>query len=1234
MAKRKASELLERHPKKLNTSTDFVYYQPALHPKIQKVSATKIGKRPIYKFFVDYDGKQFPLRCMLDNGSTSFVISPEAAKAFAIPVVKRQRPVQTGDASGNNMKTENMFTIPLGLSFGNHRSYDEEDHAFEVIKTAADYDALIPAWYLQKHKARGTTTSHLHFPHCPTECYNHGKIHPEYSITYDKRIALNEKAIHIGAVVHSNPTIASKLPKCYQKFLLLFDPKEAEKLPDNKGCDHRIELKGPEDKLRMGPIYQLSIEEEKILIKYLDTMIREGKIRPSSSTVGSPILFVPKPNGRGLRLCIDYRHLNDYTKKDKTPLPIMEELSSRVRGATHITKIDLKSGFYLIRMALGHEKYTAFRTKFGLYEYLVMPFGLCNAPATFQREINRILRPLLGLELVIKTDVHINDDDGMVVVAYIDDILIATKGSLEKHHKQVSKVFQLLMDNNLCIEIDKCIFDATRTPFLGFIVSGEGLQMDPEKAQAIVDWPRPTSRKEVQQLLGLWNFYRRFIQNFSGIVSPITDLLRQDVEFKWGEAQEAAFLKITILFTSGKTPILRHYDPHRPALLETDASDFAIAGILSQKFEDGKIHPVRFTSRKLTPAELNYDVYDKEMLAVVFSLNKNRHYLQGAEHKTTIYSDHQNLTYFQSTPLLNRRQARWSEELKQYNFVLLYRKGSSNTKADILSRCPAFTSREGGTTSATSQPMLDKEQWLEVGAMELDSEEYEVIKISAMEMELLLPEAKERIKEKARLDDKYKEICTQVIKGGNIDKSFTITDDLLCWKNRIYVPEGMRQRVIQSEHDSKVAGHFGRDRTMELISRNFYWTNMERDVRKYCSECDICQRTKAPRHAKHGLLHPLELACKPWTHISTDFITDLPESEGATIILVVVDRFTKMAHFVSIKKKDSPTVARAYLENVWKYHGFPEDVVSDRDTTFTGSFFTDLYDYLGIKRSMSTAYHPQTDGQTERINQVIESYLRSYCNYEQNDWASMLAMAEYAYNNSKHSTTKISPFYANYGFEARASWPTEIQFRNPASEMYGHYMTGVHKQLKDRLEVAVEAMKKNYNKKRKEVAPFKKGELVLLNGRNIRAKHRCKKLEDKMLGPFEIISVGSNNRYCKLKLPEHWKLHPVFNIDLLERYKGTDPKKQVIEIEADGEDWEMENIVASGPTDHNPRQHVFLVKWKGYAQEENTWETYDNVAEHNAKLLEDYYARNEGIAKDERFSKKRKNKKEKNLRKR
>jgi len=250
--------------------------------------------------------------------------------------------------------------------------------------------------------------------------------------------------------------------------------------------------------------------------------------------------------------------------------------------------------------------------------------------------------------------------------------------------------------------------------------------------------------------------------------------------------------------------------------------------------------------------------------------------------------------------------------------------------------------------------------------MELDFEHnFKLIQISAFEVELPLPEAKDRIKDKAMVNNRYRELNKHVVAEGNINKGFSIIDDLLCWKNRIYVPKGLQQQIIKSEPDSKIAGHFGRERTLELITRTFYWTNMQRDIQKYCSERDICQRMKPSRHAKHGLLHPLELACKPWMHISTDFITDLPESEGAMVILLVIDRFTKMAHCIPLKKKDSPTVARAYFEYVWKYHGFPEDIVSDRDSTFTGSFFMDLYDYLEIQRSMSTAYHPQTDSETE-----------------------------------------------------------------------------------------------------------------------------------------------------------------------------------------------------------------------------------------------------------------------------
>src|SRR6202163_1415711 len=239
---------------------------------------------------------------------------------------------------------------------------------------------------------------------------------------------------------------------------------------------------------------------------------------------------------------------------------------------------------------------------------------------------------------------------------------------------------------------------------------------------------------------------------------------------------------------------------------------------------------------------------------------------------------------------------------------------------------------------------------------------------------------KEKFKKEIGQDEEYQGILRKVQeKNQNVDGRVGIDKEgILCWKERLYVPDGFRKEVLHQEHDSRIAGHFGRERTLELITRNFYWSKLEDDVREYCNKCDSCQRTKTPRHAKHGLLHPLELPSSPWTYISVDFITDLPESNGNRNIMVVVDRFTKMAHFIPTDKREASTVARLFLNNVWKYHGMPIDIVSDRDTVFTGHFLADLYQFLGIKRSMSTAFHPQTDGQTERINQNIEHYLRTY----------------------------------------------------------------------------------------------------------------------------------------------------------------------------------------------------------------------------------------------------------------
>jgi hypothetical protein len=277
--------------------------------------------------------------------------------------------------------------------------------------------------------------------------------------------------------------------------------------------------------------------------------------------------------------------------------------------------------------------------------------------------------------------------------------MIATKETKKEHHEYVGKMLQVLQDHELVVEIDKCEFDQQEVEFLGFLVSGEGFKMAPSRSIAITNWPIPKTQKEVQIILGLWNFYQRFIKGYAGIVAAITDTIKGDGKnFEFGEAQKAAYYKICILFATENTSILRNYKEDRPAMVETNASDYAMGAVLSQRFEDGKIHPIAFISKKFSPAELNYQIYDKEMLAIVYAMKQWRCYLQGAIYTTVVYSDHIHHQYFNETNQLNRQQARWAETLQEYNFRIVYRKGIENGIADALSRCPEFTTREGGTT--------------------------------------------------------------------------------------------------------------------------------------------------------------------------------------------------------------------------------------------------------------------------------------------------------------------------------------------------------------------------------------------------------------------------------------------------------------------------------------------------------------------------------------------------------
>jgi len=463
------------------------------------------------------------------------------------------------------------------------------------------------------------------------------------------------------------------IPEPYRDLAIVFSKKEADKFPPHRPIDCEIVLKDGAT-LHYGPIYQLTLEESETLKEYIKDMLKKGFIRESRSPAGYPVLFQKKRDGT-LRLCVDYKKLNAVTIRNSYPLPLIIDIIERVKGAKFFTKLDLRSAYNLIRIKKGDEYKTAFRTKYGHYEYLVMPFGLKNAPAVFQSFINSVLRPFLDKSVIL----------------YLDDILIFSD-NLEEHHKTVRAVLKKLIENNLFAKLSKCEFDKDKVEFLGHIISGSGVATDPKKIKAIVEWPTPKNVKDVQRFIGLCNYYRRFVKNFSAIAKPLHSLTKKGIKFVWSPDCETAFEILKKRLTT--SPVLLHPDITKQFVVECDASNFAIGAVLSQYDENNKLHPVAYHSRSLNNAELNYPITDKELLAIKEAFSTWRHLLLGAKFKVKVFTDHKNLIYTLGGKIGNQRQHRWYLFFQEYDFELIYRQGHKNGKPDSLSRRPDYTTED------------------------------------------------------------------------------------------------------------------------------------------------------------------------------------------------------------------------------------------------------------------------------------------------------------------------------------------------------------------------------------------------------------------------------------------------------------------------------------------------------------------------------------------------------------
>lgn len=975
----------------------------------------------------------------------------------------------------------------------------------------------------------------------------------------------NWETVDINAVLTTHEYTASSIPLkdsgvpyLYETFEDVFSEKDEKlPLPPHRFYDMKI-LLDPEKTLpKPSKIYPISKNEELELKKYIDKALDRGWIVTADSNVpvAAPCFYVGKPNG-GLRLCVDYRNLNEITIGDSFPVPIIQDIIDGLLGKELFTQLDYPDAYHLCRVAAGHEWKTTFRCKFGCFMYRVCSFGLKNCPAVFQRFMMQIFSELRA--------------EGNLQV-YIDNVLIATENDVDVHTAAVSKALEVIRDNNLYCSVKKCTFHVEKIDFMGFMVGKDGLELHPDKVKAILDWKTPMTTKELHSFLQFANFLRRFIAEFSNVTKPLSFLLKKGEKFVWNDEREERFLELKRRFASA--PILKLYDFTKSCVVETDASDYALAGILSQ-FHDDILHPVAFNSRGMTPAEINYDIHDKELLAIIATFEKDRHYLLSVPQNEPIkvYSDHNNLVHFTKKQKLSRRQYRWAQFLSQFNFVIIHRPGRLNGKADALSRQAEYGLQDGDSR-------------LERNYLRL----FEHIGSDALEINAIEPTPfVQRI-----IDATKDSTILQEFKDGRLI-DFMFEDGLLLNKEGLVVvpTEELQLEILEIRHNGIPAGHFGVAKTIELLQRDYYWDGLRRMVKKYIKGCDDCSRSKSSRHKPFGLLKPLQIPEDRWMGISVDFITDLPVCQGFDSICVFKDRLTKQAHLLPCTKTiTAPGTAKLFIDQIFRLHGLPRTCVSDRGPQFVAKFWKRTLELLGMERLLTSGYHPESNGGTEVLNQVIEQYIRIFGSYQQDDWVDLLPLCEFAYNNTTNSSTGYTPFFANYGYHPRFDATIATRSEVPSAEDNVEQLSLVMENLKANLKEAQVSYSSFANVNRMEPPMFEIGDSVFLKSKDYKSNRPSKKLDYKNIGPFKIIERINEVAY-RLKLPNTMKIHNVFHVSLLE-LKSKDIYPTQINPEplpviiGDEEEFEVESILDSKV---KRKKVLYFCHWKGYGVKDRTWE--------------------------------------------
>lgn len=817
--------------------------------------------------------------------------------------------------------------------------------------------------------------------------------------------------------------------------------KSDEDIGFSSAVKHAIELSDPKPFKQRHRFIPPAMYEE--VRSHLQQLLNIGIIRPSRSPWASPIVLVRKKDG-SLRMCIDYRELNNRTIKDSYALPRIEEILDCLTGSKYFTVLDMKSGYHQVELEESHKQRTAFTVgPLGFYEYTRMPFGLSNAPATYQR----LMEECLG-------DLHLQ-----ICLIYLDDLIIFSD-SYEEHLRRLERVLHRLRECGLKLSPRKCKFFQRKVVYLGYMVSSDGISPDPGKIDKVMHWPKPKTPEDVRSFLGFAGYYRKFVKDFAKIARPLNELLpactkkgnkkliaQHSPKWHWDQEQDASFQHLKDLLSS--PPVLGYAQYNLPFELHTDASTKGLGAVLYQ-MQDGHLRVICYASRGLSKSERKYPAHKLEFLALKWSITeKFRDYL--LHQKFTVFTDNNPLTYVLTTAKLDATGQRWVSALAAFNFEIKYRPGKSNTDADVLSRLPVSDVDDGQDTrkllsmdsmNALSNAVIHQPL---VGSLCLTSDVVDVLAdpgVSTLEGMTVRDWRQAQYRDEVlrpwmdivfhhrRPQRRQLPMTMEQTQLFRISGSLTMRRGVLYrevhrdgqYHYQLLLPTEFVDKALRGLHDD--IGHPGRNRLISLLKDRFYWPNMSKDVELWVKNCQRCIRAKTPTNVRAPLVgiqtsHPLELVCM-------DYLSLEPSKGGHHSILVITDHFTRYAQAIPTRNQTAKTTAEVLFNHFFVHYGIPRRLHSDMGQNFESQVIAELCRLTGMVKSRTTPYHPIGNGMTERFNRTLLSMLRTLNPDQKKDWKSYVSPLVHAYNCTRHESTNVSPFKLMFGREPRL--PLDIAF--------------------------------------------------------------------------------------------------------------------------------------------------------------------------------------------------------------